>query len=223
MKFRCIVCKTKKYLVLCIKTKSSLFLLAYVLFLACCLLMYPLWDPHTAQSIIAGIAIAGACFSFADLFYCIQEVKNSSITKKQELFLMTIKVIKDGEDRLRYLRSSTNNQPGNTIKQETYNSEKGKDIIHRLEKAIDEMESKINQPSIAGNTFMVLGVLLFFVTVSFDSLFLISTDICNYCTIIAFLLVVINFYIKQVYSANIQYNLDETKKNCLKGERFYED
>lgn len=228
MKLRCVVCKSKQYLSLCLKTKSSLFLLAYVLFLACCLVIYPFWDTNTAQCMIAGIAIAGACFSLADLFYCIQEMKSTSIAKKQELFLMTIKVIRDGEQRVKDLRSFTdklhqNDENSINKGKETIDFEKGKDIIERLEQAIDEMEPQIKQPSIAGNIFMVLGVLLFFMAVAFDSLFAISADISNYCTILAFLLVVINFYIKQVYSANIQYSLDETRKSCLKGEHFYED
>lgn len=224
MKMRCVICKSKKFFMLCIKTKSSLFLLAYVLFLVCCLLIYPVWDSATAQSIITGIAIAGACFSLADLFYCIQDMKNASVAKQQELYLMTIKVIRDGEERVKSLRLKVNTiKPADVQVENAEVFEKGKDVIERLEKAITEMEPKTKETSIWGNVFMVIGVLLFFLIITFDSMLVISVDISNYCTIIAFLLVVINFYIKQLYSANVQYTLDETRKNCLKGEKFYDD
>ena len=223
MKIRCAVCKSKKFLLLCIKIKSGLFLLAYVLFLVCCLLIYPVWDSTTAQSIIAGIAIAGACFSLADLFYCIQDMKNASVVKQQELFLMTIKVIRDGEERVQSLRSRSYASKSAESQPEAEEFVKGKDIIERLEKTIAEMESKTNEISLWGNVFMIIGVLLFFLIITFDSMLIISVDVSNYCTIIAFLLVVINFYIKQLYSANVQYTLDETRKNCLKGEKFYDD
>ena len=108
MKIRCVICKSKKFLLLCIRTKSSLFLLAYVLFLVCCLLIYPVWDSATAQSIITGIAIAGACFSLADLFYCIQDMKNAGVAKQQELYLMTIKAIKDCDESVKSLRAKVN-------------------------------------------------------------------------------------------------------------------
>ena len=151
-------------------------------------------------------------------------MKNASVAKQQELYLMTIKVIRDGEERVKTLRSKVNTiKPADVQAENADVFEKGKDVIERLEKAITEMEPKTKETSIWGNVFMVIGVLLFFLIITFDSMLVISVDISNYCTIIAFLLVVINFYIKQLYSANVQYTLDETRKNCLKGEKFYDD
>ena len=129
-------------------------MLAYVLFLVCCLLIYPVWDSATAQSIITGIAIAGACFSLADLFYCIQDMKNASVAKQQELYLMTIKVIRDGEERVKSLRSKVNTiKPADVQAENADVFEKGKDVIERLEKAITEMEPKTKETSIWGNVF----------------------------------------------------------------------
>lgn len=159
MKMRCVICKSKKFFMLCIKTKSSLFLLAYILFLVCCLLIYPVWDSATAQSIITGIAIAGACFSLADLFYCIQDMKNASVAKQQELYLMTIKVIRDGEERVKTLRSKVNTiKPADVQAENADVFEKGKDVIERLEKAITEMEPKTKETSIWGNFFTVTTI-----------------------------------------------------------------
>jgi 5-bromo-4-chloroindolyl phosphate hydrolysis protein len=76
-----------------LKTKSDLFLLAYILFLLCSLFLYPIWNYHFASTIIAAISISGAFISLAELFYTIQSLKNQSIVQPCELLKLSIKAM----------------------------------------------------------------------------------------------------------------------------------
>lgn len=237
----CLLPGNKKVL-LCLKTKSNIFLFAYILFLFYSLVMYHSWDETTSHRIIIAIVVAGTCFSVAELFFTIRDIKNAQRIKLQELYAMSIKAIKDLSEkgkslllereillRERYLDVCKTDI---RRKEEDYRiyeeeKEKKKESELRCQKTISNLEEEIktidkneNSDSILGNIFMVIGILLFFVLMTFDVSVSLNSNVCNYLTILAFVFLVSNYYIKQLYIVNMEDTLAETRKKCLMGEKF---
>ena len=77
------------------KSKTDIFLLAYILFLITSLFLYPFWDNSFAAKMIAAISVSGAVFSLAELCYTIQSLKNDKLQQSCELLKLSIKAMKE--------------------------------------------------------------------------------------------------------------------------------
>ena len=223
-----------------LKTKTDLFLLAYILFLLCSLFLYPLWNHHFASTIIAAISISGAFFSLAELFYTIQSLKNQSIVQSCELLKLSIKAMNNLLTERKRMIDNTAKEicphweprddlPENEKKELKLQIEKQKEYIKKsyteyendyertqktindIQSGIDEMKQKISTNSIPGNVLMVVGILLFLLIMTLENTEIIIT-ISPYLTIAAFALVMINYFVKQVYAANNTLDIDSLRE-----------
>ena len=89
--------------------------------------------------------------------------------------------------------------------------ERTQKTINDIQSGIDEMKQKISTNSIPGNVLMVVGILLFLLIMTLENTEIIIT-ISPYLTIEAFALVMINYFVKQVYAANNTLDIDSLRE-----------
>jgi hypothetical protein len=89
--------------------------------------------------------------------------------------------------------------------------ERTQKTINDIQSGIDEMKQKISTNSIPGNVLMVIGILLFLLIITLENTEIVIT-ISPYLTIAAFALVMINYFVKQVYAANNSLDIDSLRE-----------
>ena len=226
--FPCTVCRMRRIVLMCIKTRSLLFLLAYTVFTVYSLFAYRSWDGTTAQRVIHAITITGAFFSIAELFYTLQEIKARHYAYSQELLAISIKAIKDISEEVDANRKELlimqmckkTDDRCHTERKTPKAIEEYQDLLERMEKSVTELEKQKYQESITGNIFMIVGMLLFFILITTDISTFFSKTAGDLLTIAAFSIVMITYYIKQVCFINSNEELGEMKYKVLMGEKF---
>lgn len=212
-------------MLICIKTRALLFLLAYTVFTIYSLFAYKSWDSETAQRVIHAIVITGAFFSVAELFYTLHEIKAKHYAYSQELLAISIKAIKDLSEEVdtkrelyRVIQNCGTLDSADTKKKMPKSIEEYQNLIGRMKESVAELDKQKSEESIAGNIFMVVGTLLFFILITTDISFFFSKAIGDILTIAAFSVVMITYYIKQVCFINFNEELGEMKYKVLMGE-----
>lgn len=237
---RCFLCRTKNIIRMIFKSKTDIFLLAYILFLITSLFLYPFWDNSFATKMIAAISVSGAVFSLAELCYTIQSLKNDKLQQSCELLKLSIKAMKElllerkknideltNRINLQYVTrgnlpeqekaviENNHNQFKELILNETAKYEadysKTQKTIENIQDGIDAMKKKISDTSIPGNVLMVLGILLFLIFITLNSSSAIEL-LSPYLTIAAFALLMINYFVKQVYASNMKIDIEALKE-----------
>ena len=237
---KCFFCRCKSITNMVLKTKTDLFLLAYILFLICALFLYPSWNNHFASTIIAAVSISGAFFSLAELFYTIQKLKNEKINQSCELLRLSIKAMNNllderkkmldamskemcphweprddlSETEKKELKTRIERQTEyvkNAYAEYENKYEDTQKTIKEIQSGIDKMKQKISNNSVPGNILMVIGILLFLLIMTFENTEMIIA-VSPYLTIAAFALVMINYFVKQVYSANNTLDIDALRE-----------
>lgn len=223
----CPICRIRQIVLMCIKTRSLLFLLAYTAFTVYSLFAYKSWDSETAQRVIHAIVITGAFFSVAELFYTLHEIKARRYAYGQELLAISIKAINDLSEEIDTIREQKriiqNYDALNSVdteKKMPKSIKEYQDLIGRMKESVTKLGKQKSEESIAGNIFMVVGTLLFFILITTDISFFFSKTIGDLLTIAAFAIVMITYYIKQVYFINFNEELGEIKYKVLMGEKF---
>lgn len=224
---QCSICRIRRTALMCIKTRSLLFLLAYTIFTIYSLFAYKSWDKETAQRIIHAVVITGAIFSIAELFYTLHEIKIRHYAYTQELLAISIKAIKDlCEDidtKHKKIYIAQNHSTNGSVccdKDIPKTSEEYQALIERMKKSVEELDKQKSGESIAGNIFMAVGMLSFFILMTTDISSFFSKTMGDLLTIGAFAVVMITYYIKQVCIINSNEELGERKYKVLMGEKF---
>lgn len=200
-------------------------MLAYILYLMFCLFMHGIWDNKTEQRIVFAVVVAGAFFSVADLLYSLKSIKIQRIKDKRDLLAIAIKAITEGSESIHRLRNEciTSNRSLNDENMPSgISADEISKVLTGLEHEIARLEEEKNAQSIVGNVLMLLGTLLFFILATMEFAGDILASVNYYSTVLAFVFVVLNFYIKQVYASNAQDDLDDMKVRYLKGEKIFD-
>ncbi len=83
--------------------------------------------------------------------------------------------------------------------------------VDNIQSGIDKMKKEISHSSIPGNSLMIVGILLFLLIMTFEKTDMIIS-VSPYLTIMAFALVMINYFVKQVYAANNPLDIDALRE-----------
>ncbi len=223
----CSICRIRRTVLMCIKTRSLLFLLAYTIFTIYSLFAYKSWDEWTSQRIIHAIVITGALFSVAELFYTLHEIKVRHYAYSQELLAISIKAIRDlseevdfQENRVRRAQNYFASNPNYHENDIPKTIEEYQDLIENLKETVEKLGKQKSEESIIGNIIMVIGMLAFFILVTTDISSVFSQTMGDLLTIAAFSVVMITYYIKQVCFINSNEELGEMKYKVLMGEKL---
>ena len=211
--------------------KNNAFMLSYMIFLAVALLVSLIFKWDGLNSIAIGATIAGVFFAFSDLsnwkisfssYYCDKlknmvlllidtyqaelKFKNDQDEELQNtLILITPHLDKDQKivELVDYAEETI--QKNIKIKQE-FN-----DSIKELQNQIvdiDKDKSKNRIFLIAENICTIIGFVFFFMIIAFDYFVLALTSIQTYATIIAFLVIMLNYYLKDVIEVDAKETLE---------------
>ena len=237
---KCFFCKVKQILKTVFQSKTDVFLLSYVLFLICALFLYPFWSQAFAHKMIAAISVSGALISLAELCYTIRSIKNERLHQSCELLRLSVKAIKELlQERKRMVdeidkkicvhftsKENISEQEKEMLLQkyseqmdfaanakEKYQTdyENAQTTITNIQNGISTMKEKASKTSISGNIFMVFGILSFLIITSLDNTGFL-TMLSPYLTILAFALLMVNYFVKQICSSNNKIDLDALRE-----------
>lgn len=222
----CLMCHTKRIVLMCIKTKSLLFLLAYTIFTIYSLFAYCLWDRETSERIINAIVITGALFSVAELFYTLHEIKARRYAYAQELLAISVKAIRDLSEEIDFKKNKIRKMQNFCVSEQAFlqndapkTIEEYRDLVENLKKTVMGLEKRKSEESIVGNIFMMVGMLAFFILITTDISSFFSKAVGDSLTIAAFSIVMITYYIKQICTINSNEELGKMKYEVLMGEQ----
>lgn len=224
--------------------KSNALMLSYIIFLLVSLLARIIFKWDGVGNIARAATIAGCFFAFSDLanWYCsylnyyinsLREIMNY-VTQTEKIILdTTLYKIKESDDVVASIASYRDKHENfeeflgyfrETSIEENRHKEESQQRLAELEEGKNEIEKHLKPVNVMKTIELVLitlGFIVFFMIIVFEKIDNILIAYQDFATIIAFIIIMLNYFLKDVIETNLKQELDDmTRKAQINKENM---